>query len=31
LFRVLLKFHVLYSQILLHAAQRALMRNWEGV
>jgi len=26
-----LKFHVLYSQILLHAAQRALMRNWEGV
>ena len=31
LFRLLLKFHVLYSQILLNAAQRALMRNWTGV
>ena len=27
LFRVLLRFHVMYSQVLLHAAKRGVMRN----
>jgi hypothetical protein len=27
LFRLLLKFHVVYSQVLLHAAKRGVMRN----
>ena len=31
LFRLLLKFHVVYSQVLLHAAKRVAMRNWKGV
>jgi hypothetical protein len=31
LYRLLLKFHVLYSQILLHAARRRLMRSWKNV
>jgi hypothetical protein len=31
LYRLLLKFHVLYSQILLYAAKRALTRNSQAV
>jgi hypothetical protein len=31
LFQLLLKFHVVYSQVLLHAAKRVAMRNWNGV
>lgn len=30
-FRLLLKFHVMYSQVLLHAAKRGVMRNRAGV